>query len=84
MPKLRPKSERGLVVTSPFQGAIRASMELFIAFVLVEPVLGAGKVLGPIIEVEFPAPRLPIGGLPIRVRRIPGQVSIALPGTPIL
>src|SRR4051812_38374488 len=51
---------------SPLQEfATAGACRLLIAFILVEPVLGAGEVFRPITEVELPAPRLCIGGLPI-------------------
>src|SRR5262245_36027718 len=80
-----PKNLKGAGQASPPQNSATArEVRLLITFILVEPVLGAGEVLRPIVEVEIPTPRLYVGGLPIRVRRVPGEVSIALPRAPIL
>jgi hypothetical protein len=71
--------------TDPSQFARLFMPELLIGLVfLVEPILRSGQILGPIAQVDISPPRLRIGGLPVSIGRVPGEISIALPGAPIL
>src|SRR5687767_7201280 len=76
--------EKGPEFPGPSQGWGYVVPLFIVALILVEPVLGAGQALRPVSQVEISSPRIVVSLFPFRIGHVPGQISLPLPGTPIV